>query len=116
MTLKHGRSAAWPSAVFALAAIQGCSDSETALAPAPTPAPVPVPAPAPVALTCDDTMKAGFKPDANTTVVFVKAFKAGERGNDQAGKDQQGKIMATIAAQMSDTQMKALSDYVSGLR
>ncbi len=80
MTLEHGRSAAWLSAVFALAAIQGCSDSETALAPAPTPAPVPVPvpAPAPVALTCDDTMKAGFKPDANTTVVFVKAFKAGD--------------------------------------
>ena len=78
MTLEHGRSAAWLSAVFALAAIQGCSGSETALAPAPTPAPVPVPAPATVELTCDDTMKAGFKPDANTTVVFVKAFKAGD--------------------------------------
>ena len=28
-------------------------------------------------LSCDDSMKAAFKPDANTTVVFVKQFKAG---------------------------------------
>ncbi|TCK84135.1 tannase/feruloyl esterase family alpha/beta hydrolase [Paraburkholderia sp. BL9I2N2] len=28
-------------------------------------------------LTCDDSMKTAFKPDANTTVVFVKQFKAG---------------------------------------
>lgn len=27
---------------------------------------------------CDDTMKAGFKPDANTTVLLVKAFKKGD--------------------------------------
>ena len=42
-------------------------------APAPAPAP-----PAPQALTCDDTMKAAFKPDANTTVLLVKSFKAGD--------------------------------------
>ena len=29
------------------------------------------------ALTCDDSMKSAFKPDANTTVTLVKAFKAG---------------------------------------
>ena len=47
-------------------------------APAPTPAPAPAPAPAPVALSCDDTMKTAFKPDANTTVLLVKAFKKGD--------------------------------------
>jgi Tannase and feruloyl esterase len=30
------------------------------------------------ALTCDDSMKSAFKPDANTTVRLVKAFKAGD--------------------------------------
>ncbi len=30
------------------------------------------------ALICDDSMKAAFKPDANTTVTLVKAFKAGD--------------------------------------
>lgn len=29
-------------------------------------------------LTCDDSIKTGFKPDANTQVVFVKSFKAGD--------------------------------------
>nr|WP_315593817.1 tannase/feruloyl esterase family alpha/beta hydrolase [uncultured Cupriavidus sp.] len=29
-------------------------------------------------LTCDDTMKTKFMPDANTSVLLVKAFKAGE--------------------------------------
>ena len=53
---------------------------------------------------------------ADYTYAQLKAFKSGERGNDAAGKDAQGKIMAGIAARMSDTQMKALSDYVSGLR
>ncbi len=46
----------------------------------------------------------------------LKAFKAGERGNDKDGKDVQGKIMAAVAARMTDTQMKALSDYLAGLR
>src|SRR5467141_1874909 len=30
------------------------------------------------ALICDDSMKTAFKPDANTTVTLVKAFKAGD--------------------------------------
>ncbi len=33
---------------------------------------------APTALTCDDSIKAAFKPDANTTVTLVKAFKKGD--------------------------------------
>jgi cytochrome c553 len=53
---------------------------------------------------------------ADYTYAQLKAFKSGERGNDAGGKDAQGKIMAGIAARMNDTQMKALSDYVSGLR
>lgn len=38
------------------------------------------PAPPPVAkaLTCDDSMKADFKPDAQTTVVSVRAFQKGD--------------------------------------
>ena len=50
------------------------------------------------------------------TYAQLKAYKSGERGNDKDGKDAQGKIMAGIAARMTDTQMKALADYVSGLR
>jgi cytochrome c553 len=46
----------------------------------------------------------------------LKAFKAGERGADKEGKDVQGRIMATIAQKMSDTQMKAAADYTAGLR
>lgn len=34
--------------------------------------------PDPVALGCDDSIKTGFKPDADTTVLLVKAFKKGE--------------------------------------
>jgi cytochrome c553 len=50
------------------------------------------------------------------TYAQLKAFKAGERGNDKDGKDVDGKIMWTVAQRMSDTQMKALADYASGLR
>lgn len=35
-------------------------------------------APPSVALTCDDTLKAAFKPDAQTSVVAVRAFKRGD--------------------------------------
>lgn len=35
-------------------------------------------APQATALTCDDSMKTSFKPDANTTVLLVKAFKTGD--------------------------------------
>jgi Tannase and feruloyl esterase len=36
------------------------------------------PPPPAVALTCDNSMIAAFKPDANTTVTLVKAFKQGD--------------------------------------
>ena len=35
---------------------------------------------------------------ADYTYAQLKAFKAGERGNDKDGKDAQGKIMAGVAA------------------
>lgn len=46
----------------------------------------------------------------------LKAFKAGERGADKGGKDLNGRVMAAIAARMSDAQMKAVADYMAGLR
>jgi cytochrome c553 len=46
----------------------------------------------------------------------LKAFKAGERGMDKEGKDANGKVMAQIAARMSDSEMQAVAQYVSGLR
>ena len=46
----------------------------------------------------------------------LKAFPAGERGADKDGKDVNGRIMAAIAAKMTDAQMKALADYTAGLR
>jgi cytochrome c553 len=53
---------------------------------------------------------------ADYTYAQLKAFKSGERGNDAAGKDAQGRIMWSIAQKLSDAQMKALSDYAAGLR
>jgi len=50
---------------------------------------------------------------ADYTYAQLKAFKAGERGAD---KDANGTIMVTIAARMSDAQMKAAAEYTSGLR
>lgn len=56
------------------ALIVGCGGGDS-----PAPAPAPTPAPAPAALlVCDDTMKTAFKPDANTNVVLVKAYKQGD--------------------------------------
>jgi cytochrome c553 len=46
----------------------------------------------------------------------LKAFQSGERGNDKAGKDVNGRIMATIAKGMTDDEMKAVADYAMGLR
>jgi len=57
---------------------------------------------------------AGQHPDY--TLAQLKAFKSGERGQDKEGKDINGKIMAAIAAKMNDAQMKAVAEYVSGLR
>ena len=53
---------------------------------------------------------------AEYTYAQLKAFRDGERGSDKAGKDSNGKIMATISARMSDPQMRALAEYTSGLR
>ena len=44
----------------------------------------------------------------------LKAFKSGERGANP--KDANGQIMATIAGNMTDDQMKAVADYAMGLR
>jgi len=46
----------------------------------------------------------------------LKAFKSGDRGADKAGKDANGRIMGAIAEKMSDDQMKAVADYMAGLR
>lgn len=43
------------------------------------------------------------------TVAQLKAFRAGERGNDM------NKVMRTIASRLSDREIQALSEYVSGL-
>ena len=53
---------------------------------------------------------------ADYTYAQLRAFKAGERGADKDGKDVNGMIMVTVAARMSDAQMKAVAEYVSGLR
>jgi cytochrome c553 len=53
---------------------------------------------------------------ADYTYAQLRAFKNGERGADKAGKDANGRIMATIANRMTDEQMKAVADYMAGLR
>jgi len=53
---------------------------------------------------------------AEYTYTQLKAFKSGERGADQGGKDAHGRIMATIASRMTDQQMKAAAEYTAGLR
>jgi len=53
---------------------------------------------------------------ADYTLAQLKAFKAGERGNDKEGKDVTGRIMGTIAARMNETQMRAAAEYTQGLR
>jgi cytochrome c553 len=53
---------------------------------------------------------------ADYTYAQLKAFRDGERGADKAGKDSNGRIMATISARMSDPQMRALAEYTAGLR
>jgi len=50
------------------------------------------------------------------TYAQLKSFKGGERGADKEGKDTHGRTMATIASRMTDSQMKALAEYTSGLR
>ena len=53
---------------------------------------------------------------ADYTYAQLKAFKSGDRGADKAGKDANGRIMGAIAEKMSDDQMKAVADYMAGLR
>lgn len=62
-----------------LSACGGSDDDTRAAAPAPAPVAAPAPAPAPAErnLTCDDSITTGFKPDAQTQVLLVKAFKQG---------------------------------------
>lgn len=64
----HSRTAPFLLALIAAAALAACSDSDDAPATPETPQ----------ALSCDDSMKAAFKPDANTSVLLVKAFKQGD--------------------------------------
>jgi cytochrome c553 len=53
---------------------------------------------------------------ADYTYAQLKAFAAGERGNDKDGKDVNGRIMADIAKRLTDAQMQALAQYMQGLR
>ena len=53
---------------------------------------------------------------ADYTLTQLKAFKAGERGNDKEGKDANGRIMGVIAGKMSENQMRAAAEYTQGLR
>jgi cytochrome c553 len=53
---------------------------------------------------------------AEYTYAQLKAFRAGERGNDKGGKDVNGRIMQTIAGRMSDAQMREAAEYMQGLR
>ena len=53
---------------------------------------------------------------ADYTLAQLKAFKAGERGMDKEGKDANGRIMAQIAGRMSEADMRAVAEYVAGLR
>src|SRR5574340_1272777 len=46
----------------------------------------------------------------------LKAFKAGTRGDDKAGKDVNGHVMFTIASRMTDDEMQAVAQYAAGLR
>lgn len=48
--------------------------------------------------------------DTAYTELQLKAFRAGERNNDEA------EIMRTISARLSDTEIAALASYVFGLR
>lgn len=71
---RRGRSALTVGTMLSLAfGLQGCFEGGNE---APTVFEPPVVQP--VALRCDETMKDNFKPDANTSVLLVKAFARGE--------------------------------------
>jgi cytochrome c553 len=44
----------------------------------------------------------------------LKKFKAGERGNSD--KDPNGRVMMSVAAKLSDADMRAVAEYLAGLR
>ena len=52
---------------------------------------------------------------ADYTFAQLQAFKASQRGMDKEGKDANGRVMAQIAARMSEPEMRAVADYVAGL-
>ena len=52
---------------------------------------------------------------ADYTYAQLKAFKAGERGNDKDGTDVNGRVMAQVATRMSDAEMQAVAHYAAGL-
>jgi cytochrome c553 len=52
---------------------------------------------------------------ADYSYAQLKAFKTGERGADKAGQDVNGKVMAQIAARMTDEEMHAAAEYAAGL-
>lgn len=52
---------------------------------------------------------------AEYTYAQLKLFKEQKRGVDKAGTDVNGLIMAQIAAKMTDTEMRAVAEYIAGL-
>ncbi len=52
---------------------------------------------------------------ADYTFAQLQAFKAGARGMDKDGKDVNGKVMAQIAARLSEHDMHAVAEYAAGL-
>lgn len=72
----HGRRAFGASLIAAFAALViGCGGGSSSTSTTTT---TTTASEAPASLSCDDSIKTGFKPDANTSVVLVKAFKAGD--------------------------------------
>ena len=59
---------------------------------------------------------------ADYTYAQLQGFVKGDRGGEiktadgKVVEDVQGKIMATVAARMSEREMKAVAEYISGLR
>jgi cytochrome c553 len=53
---------------------------------------------------------------ADYTYTQLKAFKSGERGRDKEGKDANGRVMRGVVKGLTDTQMRAVSDFAAGLR
>ncbi|MNK95288.1 Tannase and feruloyl esterase [compost metagenome] len=81
--VRRPRRMAWQmEAAMALAAVlAGCGGSSNgpAFVAAPIATPTPPTQPSgPTVLACDDTIKTGFKPDDQTTVLLVKAFRKGD--------------------------------------